>query len=244
MKFRRALPLLRVWPALLLAAALPAAAASKPTATKTAPSKTPASKPAKTDDGFKPFAVITQQNIFNANRGPAKPVATATAKPPRPPKIEAFALLGTMSSERGSVAFFDGTSTAYRKAAEIGDPLGAYTVAAIAHDRVTLRSGDRELCLPMQMQFRREDQGEWQLAPLPDDFQPTQPPPGQTYVARKPDARTMRPDQVRDYVMSKYERKLEQLADNPEKAEKLFKSLDKEIEGRVKKLEKAGRRMQ
>lgn len=243
MKFRRALSLLCVWPTLLLAAVLPAAAASKPTATKTTPSKTPASKSAKTDDGFKPFAVITQQNIFNANRGPAKPVATATTKPPRPPKIEAFALIGTMSSERGSVAFFDGTSSTYRKAAQPGEKLGPYTVASIEHDRVTLKSGERDLCLPIQMQFRREDEGEWTLAPLPDDFQPTQPPPGQHNPGHKLDPRTIRPDQVRDYVMSKYERKLEQLADNPEKSEKLMKSLDREIDGRVKKLERLDRKM-
>ncbi len=236
--FRRALSLLPVWLVLLLVAVMPAVAASKSTS-----GKTPAIKPAKTDDGFKPFAIITQQNIFNANRGPAKSTSI-TAKQPRAPKVEAFALLGTMSSERGSVAFFDGTSSTYRKAAQPGDQLGSYTVAAIAHDRVTLKSGDREVCLPMQMQFRREDQGEWQLAPLPDDFQPTQSSPGQTYTGHKPDMRSLSPEQVRDYVKSKFERKLEQYADNPEKSEKLLKSLEKEIEGRVRKLEKLDRRMQ
>lgn len=44
--------------------------------------------------------------------------------------------------------------------------------------------------------------------------------------------------------MSKHERKLTQLADNPEKSEKLMRALDKEIEGRVKKLEKVEKRMQ
>lgn len=219
-------------------AALPAAAASKSTSSKPAPVKS-----AKVDDGFKPFAVITQRNVFNANRGPAQPGAAAP-KPPRPPKVEAFALLGTMSSARGAVAFFDGTSTTYRKAVETGEKLGAYTVAAIAHDRVTLTVGDRELCLPLKMQFRREDQGEWQLAELPDDFQPTQPPPGQTHLARRLEAKPYSPDQIRDYVSNKYQRKLEQLANDPEKSEKLLRSLDKEVESRIKKLEKLDRRMQ
>ena len=209
-----------------------------------AASKTPAPKPAKADEGFKDFAIITQRNVFNANRNatPAPAPAAAVPKPARPPRVEAFALLGTMSSERGVVAFFDGTSSAYRKAAEPGDQLGSYTVAAIAHDRVTLKSGEHELCLPLRMQFRREDQGEWLLAELPDDFQPTAPPAGQVFQHRKPDPRSFTPEQVRDYVMSKHERKLEQLANDPEKAQKLMKAVEKEIEGRVKKLDKLERR--
>lgn len=245
MKFRRAISLTCAWLVLLLLAALPALAASKNT-----PSKTPPAKPAKADDGFKDFAIITQRNVFNANRSAASASAqaTPTSKPARPPKIEAFALLGTLISERGAVAFFDGTSTAYRRAVEPGDQLGSHTVAAIEHDRVTLRDGDRELCLPLKMQFRREGEGEWLLAALPDDFQPTAPPPGQVFAHRKPDPRSLTPEQIRDYVLSKHERKLAQLADNPEKAEKLMKALDKEIEGRVRKLdkelEKAERKMQ
>lgn len=222
---------------LLLLVALPAAAASKPTSSKPVPSK-----PAKADDGFKDFAVITQRNVFNANRNaPAAPVA-APVRAPKPPKVEAFALLGTMTSARGAVAFFDGTSTAYRKAVEIGDTLGSHTIAAIEHERVTLKAGDHELCLPLKMQFRREDQGEWLLAELPDNFQPTAPPPGQVFQHRKPDPRTFTPEQVRDYVMSKHERKLEQFANDPEKADKLRKALEKEIEGRLKKFDKLDRR--
>lgn len=224
--------LLRV--AVLLLGALPAMGASK----------TRPEKPMKMDDGFKPFAVITERNVFNANRhSDAAPAPAAAPKSVRPPKVEAFALLGTMSSERGAVAFFDGTSTSYRKAAETGDKLGNYTVAAIEHDRVTLTAGDRELCLPLKMQFRREGEGEWLLAELPDNFQPTAPPPGQVFQhrksdSRKPDPRSLTPEQIRDYVMSKHERKLEQLANDPVKSEKLLKALDKEIEGRVRKLDK------
>lgn len=220
--------------ALLLLGVLPALAASK----------TRSERPVKMDEGFKPFAVITERNVFNASRNSdAAPAPVAAPKSARPPKVEAFALIGTMSSEHGAVAFFDGTSTAYRKAAESGDKLGDYTVAAIEHDRVTLKAGDSELCLPLKMQFRREDQGEWRLADLPDNFQPTQPPPGQIFQhrksdSRKPDPRTLTPEQVRDYVMSKHQRKLEQLANDPEKSEKLMKALDKEIEGRVRKLDK------
>ncbi len=197
----------------------------------------------KAEEGFKEFAIITQRNVFNANRSPAS-TAESASKPPRPPRIEAFALLGTMSSERGAVAFFDGTSAMYRKAAQRGDTLGSFTVGAIEHDRVTLKAGVQELRLPMRMQFRREDQGEWQLGELPDDFQPTTAPPPGRMVVHKPDPKSASPEEMRDYVLGKYERKLEQYANDPEKSEKLMKSLQKEIEGRVKKLEKLDRRMQ
>jgi len=236
------MPVTTVTPSVLICAWLmlssgTATAASKPV---TASSKTRPEKPAKMDEGFKSFAIISERNVFNANRQAAAPPPTVSAapKPARPPKAESFALLGTLISERGAVAFFDGTSTAYRRAVEVTDQLGSHTVVAIEHDRVTLREGERELCLPLKMQFRREGEGEWLLAALPDDFQPTAPLPGQVFAHRKPDPRSLTRGQIRDYVMNKNERKFAQLADNPEKAEKLIKALDKEIEGRVKKLEK------
>lgn len=215
-------------PLLMLASALVASAASKPKP----------EKPTKTDDGFKPFAVITQRNVFNANRGPAGTAATAAPKPPKPTAIEAFALLGTLLSERGSVAFFDGTSPGYRKAAQAGDTLGPYTLTAIELDRVTLQQGDREVCLPLKMQCHREGHGEWQIAALPEDYQPSPAPPPSFSVPQKLDYRTATPDQVRDYVSSKYQRKLESMANDPGKADKLLKSIDREIDGRIRKLEK------
>lgn len=237
MKFRSAKNLLCICAKLLVLAALPVSAANKGTPSKSTTSKPSSSKPLKIEDGFKPFAVITERNVFNANRSLPPQAPAPKPKAPPAPKVEAFALLGTMSSERGSVAFFDGTSTTYRKAVETGDKLGTYTVASIEHDRVTLTADEREMCLPIKMQFRREDQGEWRLAELPDNFQPTTPPPGQTYQSRKPDPKSYSPDQIRDYILSKNQRKIDQYAGDPSKAEKLWKAIDKEIEGRIKKLD-------
>ncbi len=233
MKFHRALLLCPVG-LLLLLAVFPAAAASKP----------PPAKAGKMDEGFKPFAVITERNVFNTNRNTPAAPGPVPARVPKPVKVEAFALLGTMSSERGDVAFFDGTSAVYRRAVAPGDKLGAYTVSAIGHDHVTLQVGDRELCLPLKMQLCREDQGEWQLAPLPDDFQPTEPPPGQSRVTGKPGYNASSPEQIRDYVSGKYERKREQLANDPVKAEKLRRTMNGEVEVRIKKLEKLNLRPQ
>lgn len=229
-KFRPAPPSRFGWVLpLLCASAWSAMAASKPNV-----------KAPKAPEGFKPFAVIAERNVFNANRHePAvTPPAPKLPKPAKPPQTEAFALLGTLSSERGAVAFFDGTSVSYRKAAHTGEKLGDYTITGIEHDRVTLQAEGRELCLPLKMQFRREDQGEWQLAPLPDDFQPTAPPPRPTAMASAAGLKGPSADEVRDYVKGKYQRKLEQLADDPAKAEKLMRAINGEIEIRLRKLEK------
>ena len=94
------------------------------------------------------------------------------------------------------------------------------------------------------MQCRREGHGEWQIAELPEDFQPTLAAPLSISSSQKPDYRTATPDQIRSYVSSKYQRKLEALANDPEKSDKLQKALDREIEGRIKKLEQTERRPQ
>jgi len=219
---------LAVW----LLPAPPAAAASKGSSGKNA----------KVEEAFKPFAIISQRNLFNASRGLTPPPVPAAPRPPRPPQIEAFALLGTMSSERGAVAFFDGTSAVYRKAAQAGEKLGDYPVLAVERDCVKLQVGDHELCLPLKMQFRREDQGNWQLAELPDDFQPTSPPPRSTLTMNTSGPHVPSREEVRDYVASKYQRKLEQYANDPARAAKLLRSIDGEIESRLRKLAKPQRK--
>ncbi len=228
-KINRALALALRSPVLLLLALLPASAATK--------------KPAVADD-FKPFAIITQRNVFNANRNLPK----SSAPVAKPPKVEAFALLGTMSSERGAVAFFDGTSAAYRRAAQAGDKLGGHTVASVAHDSVTLQASGRELCLPLKMQLRREDQGEWQIAPLPDDFQPSASPPARgdsrhqpesiAQLSQKLEAKLEAVAQSGREIPEKYLRKLETLNGDEPKREKLLKSLNKDMESRLRKLER------
>lgn len=214
----------------LLATTLPVAAASKPNP-----------KSPKAPEGFKPFALIAERNVFNATRQESgvPPVAAKPVKPPKPPHTEAFALIGTMSSERGAVAFFDGTSPDFRKAVHVGEKLGAYAITAIAHDRVTLQAEERELCLPLKMQFHRADQGEWLLAPLPDDFQPTPSPVRPGFLATTAGPRGPTSEEVRDQVKSKYQRKLDQLAGDPAKADKLLRVMNGEIEYRLKKMAKA-----
>src|SRR5262249_468863 len=64
------------------------------------------------------FRIVTERNIFDPNRGPAiRPRSGPTRS------TDYFALVGTMSYEKGLFAFFDGTSSEYRKALKLGDSI-------------------------------------------------------------------------------------------------------------------------
>lgn len=108
------------------------------------------------------FRIIPDRNIFNPNRAPRRPF---TRTPSAPPKVtQTFSLLGTMSYEKGAIAFFDGSSYEYRKALKPGDAIAGYKVADIALNSVKLTSGTNEVELPVGREMRREDQGQWLLA--------------------------------------------------------------------------------
>ena len=244
-KFARAIARLPVGFGWLLLAVAVASAASR-TVTK------PVAKPPpvktvniKQDDGFKAFAIIAQRNVFNMQRGPRVVPEGEPPKPVKPPTVEAIALLGTLLTEDRAVAFFDGTSSQYRRAAQAGDTLGAYKLAEIAPDHVTLQLAEHTVNLPVRMMCRRENKGDWLLTELPDNFEPTHTAHVMTRTVPAPtgklDYRTATPEQVRDYVSSKYLRKLEALANDPEKAEKLQKAFDKDVEDKLRKVEKAAR---
>src|SRR5687768_4550742 len=56
-------------------------------------------------DGFK---IISDRNIFNQNRAPGSTSRDQAQSRPAP-VIHALSLVGTMSYEKGTFAFFDGT---------------------------------------------------------------------------------------------------------------------------------------
>jgi hypothetical protein len=84
----------------------------------------------------------------------------------RPParSFDALTLVGTMSYEKGTFAFFDGTSSEYKKALKLTDAIAGYKVANIAPNSVKLASGTNELELRVGAQLRREEDGPWLLA--------------------------------------------------------------------------------
>jgi hypothetical protein len=108
------------------------------------------------------FKIIVDRNIFDPNRYPHRPGAQPVASKPK--SVDFVTLVGTMSYEKGTFAFFDGTSAEYKKALKLTDSIAGYKVTNIAANAVKLTSGTNELELRVGAQLRREEDGPWLLA--------------------------------------------------------------------------------
>jgi hypothetical protein len=107
------------------------------------------------------FKVIVDRNIFDPNRYPRRGPRLAQQAPK---SFDALTLVGTMSYEKGTFAFFDGTSSEYKKALKLADAIAGYKVTNIAPNSVKLAAGTNELELSVGMQLRREEDGPWLLS--------------------------------------------------------------------------------
>jgi hypothetical protein len=122
------------------------------------------SAPSRTD--YVSFRVISERNIFNPRRsGRATSRASTRTESERRVPMDRFALLGTMSYEKGRYAFFDGSSSDFRKVAKPADSIAGFKIMEVAPTCVKLEMTNGqviELCVGMQMK-KREDE-DWQLA--------------------------------------------------------------------------------
>jgi hypothetical protein len=120
--------------------------------------------PSRTD--YVSFRVISERNIFNPHRsGRSTTRVTTRTEPERRVRTERFALLGTMSYEKGRYAFFDGSGSEFRKVAKPDDSIAGFKITEVAPTCVKLEMTNGqvlELCVGMQMK-KREDE-DWQLA--------------------------------------------------------------------------------
>ena len=112
---------------------------------------------------YSAFKLIVDRNIFNQRR-----YASQTRRPRRETRNSArgdyFALAGTMSYEKGTFAFFEGTSSEYKKVLKPAETIAGYTVTTITPAYVKLASSSNEVELPVGMQLRREESGDWHLS--------------------------------------------------------------------------------
>ena len=108
---------------------------------------------------YSAFKVVADRNIFDPNRHPRGSNYRASTKEP-----EYFTLVGVMSYEKGTFAFFSGTSSAYQKALKAADSIAGYKLAAIAPNSVKLARETNEVELNVGMQMRLDDDGTWQPA--------------------------------------------------------------------------------
>ena len=131
---------------------------------------------------YQSFKIITDRNIFDPNRS-SRSSRTRT-EGPRPARVESFALVGTMSYENGTYAFFDGTGSSYRKAVKTGDTIAGHKVAEISADRVKLEVNGQQIELNVGVQMRKQDEGDWQVAGRAESFVTSSP---ETATAEKTD---------------------------------------------------------
>ncbi len=113
-------------------------------------------------DNYGGFRIISERNIFNANRS-----GRASRRPretPRPSKVDTLALLGTMSYEKGLFAFFDGSDPKYRATLKPGGTIADLKVLDIGANHVRLDVKGNQIDLKVGSQLRREDDGEWKVA--------------------------------------------------------------------------------
>lgn len=109
------------------------------------------------------FRDIVELNIFNPNRtrrirgGPAPPET----------RFEYFSLAGYISYEKGTFALFNGSSSRYQKALKLNDSIAGFKLTSIAEDSVRLAAGTNQFELRMNMQMRREEDGDWQPSRAP-----------------------------------------------------------------------------
>jgi hypothetical protein len=113
--------------------------------------------PSRTDYSF--FRMIADRNIFNPDRSPRE---SRSRRDRREASVDAFALVGTMSYQKGQFAFFDGTSEAYRKVLERDGVIAGYKVAEITPSAVKLEVASKRVELKVGSQMRHEG-ASWQL---------------------------------------------------------------------------------
>jgi len=118
--------------------------------------------PSRTD--YVSFRIIAERNIFDPNRS-GRSGRSYTREPERRAPVNRFALLGTMSYEKGRFAFFDGSDSAYRKVLKPMDSIAGFRIVEVAPTCVKLETTNGqvlELCVGMQMKKREEE--DWELA--------------------------------------------------------------------------------
>lgn len=115
-------------------------------------------------NSFEAFRVITDRNIFNANRT-SRTRGTPEEKPVR---VDTIALVGTMNYEKGLVAFWESPDASFRKTVRIGEAIADFKVERITSDGVELAGAGGPLALKVSQQLRRVEGGDWTLFIPPD----------------------------------------------------------------------------
>ncbi len=113
---------------------------------------------------YSAFKIIAERNIFNPNRRPSGPGRTRVAGTQPASRVESFTLVGLMEFEKGTFAFFDGTSPGYHKTLQASGEIAGYKLALVNPRLVKLVEGTNVFELQVGQQMRREDESDWFVA--------------------------------------------------------------------------------
>jgi hypothetical protein len=112
------------------------------------------------DAKYDAFRIIVERNIFN----PTRIGRTRDRSEERQPRVDTIALVGTMQSEKGVVAFFDSPDSAYRKTLREGQSVGDFKVQKIQPNEVQLERNGKPVSLKVAEQLRRPEGSDWSVA--------------------------------------------------------------------------------
>jgi hypothetical protein len=104
------------------------------------------------------FRIISERNVFNANRsgGQVRPTSSR-----RPARVESFTLVGTIAYEQGAFAFFQGSSSELTKVLKPAGTIAGHKLVDILADGVKLEADGKTVELEVGSAMRREDEGTW-----------------------------------------------------------------------------------
>ena len=68
-----------------------------------------------------------------------------------------------MSYEKGRFAFFDGTSSEYKKVLQADETIAGYKIAEVGANHVTLQGNGKEVHLEVGGRMRKQQEGEWSV---------------------------------------------------------------------------------
>jgi len=110
---------------------------------------------------YSSFQIITERNIFDPNRYAHTP---SSRHRPISKSAPYFALVGTLSSRNGMLAFFDGNDSDYRKVLSPDGVIAGYKVVEITLRGAKLEAAGKPVeKMKVGAQMRQEGKDEWKL---------------------------------------------------------------------------------
>lgn len=136
-----------------------------PSAAKPAAAAALGSAPQRKDSSVTPtasfdtFRLISDRNIFNPNRSGRRERGSEE----RAPRLDVIALVGTMESDKGMRAFFDGSDRTYRRPLTAGSSVDKFKITKVSPNVVELERDGKTFSMSVGQQFRRPEGGDWSL---------------------------------------------------------------------------------